>query len=46
MIRSYFYLLNQNLGGSVWYAKDRENICFTSDQTRYIYKKGRIGYHS
>ena len=28
-----------NLGGSVRYVKDRNNICLTTDQAKYIYKK-------
>ena len=31
--------LKSNLGGPVRYVKDRENICLTMDQARYIYKK-------
>ena len=34
-----FLPLKSNFGGPVWYVKDRENICLTSDQVRYIYKK-------
>ena len=28
-----------SLGRTIQYIKDRENICLTSDQARYIYKK-------
>ena len=31
--------LKPNLGGPVWSAKNKENICLTSDEARYIYKK-------
>ena len=31
--------LKTNLGGPVRYVQDRENICLTSDQARYIFKK-------
>ena len=31
--------LKSNLGGPVRYVKDRENICLTADQAKYIYKK-------
>ena len=31
--------LNSNLGVLVRYVKDRENICLTVDQARFIYKK-------
>ena len=31
--------LKSNLGGPVQYVKDRENICLTLGQARYIYKK-------
>ena len=34
-----FLSLKSNLGGPVRYVKDRENICLTSDQARYIYKR-------
>ena len=28
-------------GRTILFIKDRENVCLTSDQARYIYKKGR-----
>ena len=31
--------LNTKIGGPVKYAKDKEIICLTKDQTRHIYKK-------
>ena len=31
--------LTSNLGGPVRYVKDRENICLTVNQAKYIYKK-------
>ena len=34
-----FLPLKSNLGGPIWHVKDRENICLTLDQARYIYKK-------
>ena len=34
-----FLPLESRLGGPVRYAKDKENICLTTDQARYIYKK-------
>ena len=34
-----FLLLNTKIGGAVKYVKDRETICLTNDQARYIYKK-------
>ena len=30
---------NTKIGGSVKYVKDKENICLTANQARYIYKK-------
>ena len=30
-------------GGPVSYVKDKESICLTSDQARYIYKKVEKG---
>ena len=38
-----FLPLESNLGGPFQYVKDRETICLTADQARYIYKKGRTG---
>ena len=34
-----FLLLNKKIGGQVKSIKDKENICLTMDQARYIYKK-------
>ena len=34
-----FLPLNTKICGPVKCAKDKENICLTMDQTRYIYKK-------
>ena len=31
--------LKSKIGGLVRYVKDRENICLTADQAKYIYKK-------
>ena len=31
--------LNTKIGGPVPYVKDKETICLTKDQARYIYKK-------
>ena len=31
--------LKSKIGGPVRYVKDRENMCSTADQARYIYKK-------
>ena len=33
------YIMKSNIGGSLRYVKDRENICMTADQVKYIYKK-------
>ena len=33
-----FLALKSYLAGPVWYVKDMENVCLTSDQVRYIYK--------
>ena len=30
---------NTKIGGPVKYVKDKETICLTNDQARYIYKK-------
>ena len=34
-----FLLLKSKIGGLVQYVKDRENICSTEDQAKYIFKK-------
>ena len=34
-----FLPLNTKLGGPVECVKDKENICLTTDQARYIYSK-------
>ena len=34
-----FLPLESNLDGPVQYVKDRENICLTADQARYVYIK-------
>ena len=34
-----FLPLKSKMGGLVRYVKDRENICLTMDQAKYIYKK-------
>ena len=34
-----FLALKSKIGGPVKYVKDKENICLTADQARYIYKK-------
>ena len=34
-----FLLLKSKKGGSVRYVKERENICLTVDEAKYIYKK-------
>ena len=34
-----FLPLNTKIGGPVKYAKDKEAICLTKDQVRYIYKE-------
>ena len=34
-----FLPLKSKIGGLVIYVKDRENICLTVDQAKYIYKK-------
>ena len=34
-----FLPLDSKKGGTVHYIKDRNAICLTEDQTRYIYKK-------
>ena len=34
-----FLPLNSKLDGPVAYLKDRETICLTADQAKYIYKK-------
>ena len=39
MIPQHFFLLKSKTGGLVRYFKDRENICLTPDQAKYIYKK-------
>ena len=31
--------LKSTIGEPVRYVKDRENICLTTDQAKYIYKK-------
>ena len=31
--------LKLKIGGPVRYVKDREHICLTTDQAKYIYKK-------
>ena len=31
--------LNTKIGGLVKFVKDKKNICLTTDQARYIYKK-------
>ena len=41
-----FSPLKSKIGGPVRYVKDRENICLTWKQAKYIYKKGRTGKHS
>ena len=30
---------NTKIGGSVKYVKDKEIICLTTDEARYVYKK-------
>ena len=35
-----FLPLKQSSGGLVQYVMDRNSICLTTDQARYIYKKG------
>ena len=34
-----FLSLKSKIGRPVGYVKDRENICLTVDQAKYIYKK-------
>ena len=34
-----FLPLKSKIGGPVRYAKDREKICLTVDQVKYIYKR-------
>ena len=34
-----FLCLNSKIGGLVRYVKERENMCLTMDQAKYIYKK-------
>ena len=33
-------------GRTIKFIKDRGNVCLSSDQARYIYKKSRKGYFS
>ena len=34
-----FLPVKSKIGGPVRYVNDRENICLTADQARYVYKK-------
>ena len=34
-----FLPFKSRIGGLVRYVKDRENMCLTADQAKYIYKK-------
>ena len=41
-----FLPLKSKIGEPVRYAKDRENICLTADQAKYVYKTCRTRKHS
>ena len=41
-----FLPLKSKIGGLVRYVLDRENMCLTVDQAKYIYKKGRTRKHN
>ena len=36
-----FLPLNTRIGRPVGYAKGKDTLCFTKDQARYLYKKGK-----
>ena len=38
-----FLLFDSKTGGNIKYIKDKDAICLTEDQTRYVYKKVEQG---